>query len=124
MNNIHSPYTGSFDSTVRLWDLRAQSRQAIQVLEEAKDAIQTISIDSTTIITGSVDGHVRTYDLRKGELRSDFIGRKHRVCRCMLILILCRACHVGCAYARQPNTSCIHIRFPSAAYGYDFGENA
>jgi mitogen-activated protein kinase organizer 1 len=26
-------------------------------------------------MTGSVDGHVRTYDLRKGELRSDFIGR-------------------------------------------------
>lgn len=26
-------------------------------------------------MTGSVDGHVRTYDLRKGELRTDFIGR-------------------------------------------------
>jgi len=55
--------------------LSAQSRQAIQVLEEARDAVQTIHIGPTTIITGSVDGHVRTYDLRKGELRSDFIGR-------------------------------------------------
>lgn len=53
----------------------AQSRQAIQILEEARDAIQTIHVGSTTIITGSIDGHVRTYDLRKGELRSDFIGR-------------------------------------------------
>ena len=26
-------------------------------------------------MTGSVDGHVRTYDLRKGELRADYIGR-------------------------------------------------
>jgi len=26
-------------------------------------------------MTGSVDGHVRTYDLRKGELRSDYLGQ-------------------------------------------------
>lgn len=25
-------------------------------------------------MSGSVDGHVRTYDLRKGELRSDYLG--------------------------------------------------
>ncbi|KAJ4498123.1 WD40-repeat-containing domain protein [Lentinula lateritia] len=66
--------SGSFDSTVRLWDLRAQSRAPIQILEEARDAIQTLHIESTSITTGSVDGHVRTYDLRKGELRSDYIG--------------------------------------------------
>ncbi|KAG6918558.1 hypothetical protein DXG01_013648 [Tephrocybe rancida] len=53
---------------------RAINRQAIQVLDEARDAVQTLHVGSTTIITGSVDGHVRTYDLRKGELRSDFIG--------------------------------------------------
>lgn len=55
---------------------RAQSRQPIQILEEARDAIQTIHLTPTSIMTGSVDGHVRTYDLRMGELRSDFIGRK------------------------------------------------
>ena len=54
---------------------RAQSRQAIQSLEEAKDAIQTLHVGPTYMMTGSVDGHVRTYDLRKGELRTDFIGR-------------------------------------------------
>ena len=27
-------------------------------------------------MTGSVDGHVRTYDLRKGELRADYLGRE------------------------------------------------
>src|SRR5262245_54525125 len=55
--------------------LSAQSRAPIQILDEARDAVQTIHVSPTTIITGSVDGHVRTYDLRKGELRSDFIGR-------------------------------------------------
>jgi mitogen-activated protein kinase organizer 1 len=56
--------------------LRAQSRHPIQVLEEARDSVQTLHVGSTTITTGSVDGHVRTYDLRKGELRSDYIGRE------------------------------------------------
>ncbi|KAG6842154.1 hypothetical protein C0991_001647 [Blastosporella zonata] len=67
--------SGSFDASVRLWDLRAINRQAIQVLDEARDAVQSLHIGSTTIITGSVDGHVRSYDLRKGELRSDFLGQ-------------------------------------------------
>ncbi|KAF9012449.1 nuclear mRNA splicing protein [Cyathus striatus] len=67
--------SGSYDSTVRLWDLRSQNRQALQVLEEARDTVQTIHVGPTSIITGSVDGHVRVYDLRKGELRSDFIGQ-------------------------------------------------
>ena len=85
---------GSYDSTVKLWDLRyvltlfyllayhvrsrsisAQNRQPIQALEEARDAVQTLHVGSSRIMTGSVDGHVRTYDLRKGELRADYIGR-------------------------------------------------
>ena len=55
---------------------RAQSNQPIQILKEARDAVQALHVDSATITTGSIDGHVRTYDLRKGELRSDFIGRR------------------------------------------------
>jgi hypothetical protein len=55
--------------------LSAQSRIPIQILEEARDAVQTLHVGPTFITTGSVDGHTRTYDLRKGELRSDFLGR-------------------------------------------------
>lgn len=54
---------------------RSQSRAPIQVLEDARDAVQALHVDATTIIAGSVDGYVRTYDLRKGELRADFVGR-------------------------------------------------
>lgn len=46
------------------------------MLEESRDAIQTLHVGSGIIITGSVDGCVRTYDLRMGELRADFIGRR------------------------------------------------
>ncbi|KAJ7072208.1 nuclear mRNA splicing protein [Mycena amicta] len=52
----------------------AQTRQPIQVLDEARDAVQTLHVGSTYITTGSLDGHLRTYDLRKGELRSDYLG--------------------------------------------------
>lgn len=83
--------SGSYDSTVRLWDLRcvtfnrhaemhsylcrSQNRQAIQVLDDARDAVQALHVGHSTIVSGSVDGYVRTYDLRMGELRSDYIGR-------------------------------------------------
>jgi len=88
---------GSYDSTVKLWDLRcvlalfsllayhvrsrstsSQNRQPIQALEEARDSVQALYVGSSRIMTGSVDGHVRTYDLRKGELRADYIGRTLR----------------------------------------------
>ena len=54
---------------------RSQTRAPIQVLEEARDAVQALHVDAATIVAGSVDGYVRTYDLRKGELRADFVGR-------------------------------------------------
>ena len=55
---------------------RSQNRQAIQTLEDARDAVQCLHVGSGVIMAGSVDGHVRTYDLRMGQLRTDFIGRK------------------------------------------------
>jgi mitogen-activated protein kinase organizer 1 len=55
--------------------LSSQNRQPIQILEEARDSVQALYVGSSRIMSGSVDGHVRTYDLRKGELRADYIGR-------------------------------------------------
>jgi len=48
-------------------------------------------------MTGSVDGHVRTYDLRKGELRSDFIGRTS------LFPPLCPAGTISLTQLRSPD---------------------
>ena len=55
---------------------RSQQRLPIQVFEEAKDSITSIVISDSLILTGSVDGHVRTYDIRMGELRTDFFDRQ------------------------------------------------
>ncbi|KAJ1543892.1 WD repeat-containing protein 83 [Nowakowskiella sp. JEL0078] len=66
--------TASYDSTVKLWDCRAQSRFPIQTLEHASDDVMTAEIVDKQILTGSVDGHVRIYDIRTGEVIDDCIG--------------------------------------------------
>ncbi|GAA5969443.1 hypothetical protein JCM11641_008118 [Rhodosporidiobolus odoratus] len=67
--------SGSFDTTVRLWDIKSQNRTPLQVLEEARDSITSIRIHEHTIMTGCVDGYVRTYDLRMGQLKVDFFDQ-------------------------------------------------
>ena len=70
--------SASFDASIRLWDLKSQQGKPIQVLQDAKDSITSVVINKhqPEIVASSVDGHVRTYDLRMGELRSDFFGGK------------------------------------------------
>ncbi|CAO1625047.1 unnamed protein product [Jaminaea pallidilutea] len=69
--------TAGFDSILRFYDLRAQGAwRPLMECKEAKDAILTIDVgaDGGNIVsTGSVDGVVRQYDVRKGELRQDTI---------------------------------------------------
>lgn len=60
--------SGSVDCSVRIFDCKSRSRQSVQVLNEAKDAISCLIVNDQQIITGSLDGKVRTYDLRKGNL--------------------------------------------------------
>ena len=61
-------------ATVILTFHRSHTRTPIQILDEAHDSVTSVKISTTEIITGSVDGHVRTYDLRMGQLRSDYLG--------------------------------------------------
>lgn len=71
-------FSGSYDATVRIWDGRSWSHEPVQILNDAKDSVTCVKIvqNSTTseIITSSVDGNLRTYDLRMGQLRCDSIG--------------------------------------------------
>ena len=66
--------SGSYDSTVRFWDLRSSSNTScIQVLREARDSISSIKVHDCQILCGSVDGCIRLYDVRAGQMIQDSI---------------------------------------------------
>ena len=52
----------------------SSSRDPVQVLDDAKDSVPSLDVSDHEILTGSVDGYVRCYDLRVGQLRTDCIG--------------------------------------------------
>jgi len=62
--------TASYDSTVRLWDARSRSREPLATFEEAKDAVTCVKPTRHTpqLVTSSVDGKVRTYDMRTAQV--------------------------------------------------------
>jgi mitogen-activated protein kinase organizer 1 len=66
--------TGSYDSTVMIWDAKNRGPSTpIQVLKDAKDSITAVQIapDSCVIRSASVDGCLRTYDIRYGRITVD-----------------------------------------------------
>jgi len=67
--------SGSYDKTVKLWDLRGNTRDPIQTLAEFNDSVSTVLINSeqSQIIAGSVDGKLRQYDMRMGTLVTDHV---------------------------------------------------
>jgi mitogen-activated protein kinase organizer 1 len=78
INSVDMVITGdvlasaSYDATVCLWDGRSNSPNPIQVLKEAKDSVTCVSFMENAILrTASVDGCVRTYDIRKGLIQCD-----------------------------------------------------
>lgn len=48
-------------------------------LTEAKDSISSVSVVGHEILAGSVDGKVRTYDIRMGQVYIDVIGCMYTV---------------------------------------------
>lgn len=63
--------TASYDATVCLWDGRSNNHRPIQTLKEAKDSVTAVYIMQDIIRSASVDGCVRSYDVRKGIMHCD-----------------------------------------------------
>ncbi|ORY28776.1 WD40-repeat-containing domain protein [Naematelia encephala] len=68
--------SAGFDAKIMLWDMRAATRDPIQTLKESTNSITSLSIpsDLPEIISGSLDGHLRTHDLRMGKMTEDLVG--------------------------------------------------
>ncbi|KAL9653939.1 hypothetical protein ABK040_014152 [Willaertia magna] len=63
--------SGSSDRTVKLFDLKSNNIKSIQTLTDATDSITTLTCTNYEILTGSVDGSIRIYDIRMGKLKTD-----------------------------------------------------
>ncbi|KAL1891547.1 hypothetical protein Sste5346_007639 [Sporothrix stenoceras] len=66
--------SGGFDTVVRVWDTRGTSTKPLQSFSEARDAISAIVVMGSEVIAASVDGRVRTYDVRTGKQTTDVIS--------------------------------------------------
>ena len=63
--------TGSMDTTVRLFDCESRYQgKAIQEMTQATDAITSLDSKRHFICSGSADGILRVYDIRKGQLNN------------------------------------------------------
>merc|ERR1711998_716808 len=47
-------FSGSYDRTVRCWDMRSRSRDPIQVVEGFKDSVMSVRCGLDEIVTGCV----------------------------------------------------------------------
>lgn len=66
--------SGSRDNSVQLFDIRSRALEPIQKLTDAKDCITSLIVHGHKIISSSLDGIIRHYDIRVGQLTSDKIG--------------------------------------------------
>lgn len=63
--------SGSDDRSVRLWDVKSRDARPLMVLEDAKDGVASLVCRDTEIISGSIDGRIRSYDVRMGRCTVD-----------------------------------------------------
>ncbi|KAH7318689.1 WD40-repeat-containing domain protein [Stachybotrys elegans] len=66
--------SGGFDTTVRIWDVKSNSVKPIQVFSEARDAVTSLVVRGPEVVCGSVDGRIRSYDVRMGKCTTDVLA--------------------------------------------------
>jgi mitogen-activated protein kinase organizer 1 len=68
--------SGSDDRSVRLWDCKSKDAKPLMILDEAKDNISSLAVPENgyEVVTGSVDGRIRSYDIRTGRVTHDVVA--------------------------------------------------
>ncbi|EGR27255.1 mitogen-activated protein kinase organizer 1, putative [Ichthyophthirius multifiliis] len=69
--------TGSYDCKICFWDLKSHSYKPIDTIKICKDSVSKIVVDSHQVLVSSIDGKIRTFDIRMGILTTD--DMKHPV---------------------------------------------
>ncbi|XP_004249878.1 uncharacterized protein [Solanum lycopersicum] len=67
--------SAGYDKSLRVWDCKSRSTEPIQIIDTFLDSVMSICLTKTEIIAGSVDGTVRTFDIRVGREISDNLGQ-------------------------------------------------
>lgn len=83
--------SGGNDSHVKIWDTRFSSSKCVQELRDHKDSISCIKWKPYQIISSSIDGSVKSWDIRSGLQREDIYSSP-----CTSLLLL-------------PNTYCVSL---------------
>jgi mitogen-activated protein kinase organizer 1 len=65
--------SGGYDRSVRVWDCRSNSWDPIQTMDMFGDAVTSVCVHEHAIVAGSVDGTVRTFDVRRGEMVTEHL---------------------------------------------------
>lgn len=63
--------SASYDKTLKCWDMKSHMRDPIQTMGDSRDSVTSIVVSAHQIFSGSVDGCIRTYDVRMGCLTTD-----------------------------------------------------
>ncbi|XP_037927468.1 WD repeat domain-containing protein 83 [Teleopsis dalmanni] len=66
--------SGGRDNAIMCWDIRSRRYQPVQTMKEARDSITSLLVIEHKIIASSLDGCIRHYDLRAGELICDKVS--------------------------------------------------
>ena len=66
--------SGSYDRTVRCWDMRSRNTHPIQIITGSADSVSSVAMTAHEILSSSIDGQVRVYDMRAGRVSRDELG--------------------------------------------------
>lgn len=66
--------SGGYDQSVKVWDCRSRSVDAMQVMRPFRDSVTSVLITARhDILAGSVDGSLRRFDVRIGRAITDIL---------------------------------------------------
>lgn len=66
--------SASYDTSVRCWDNRNDSHYPIEIIKGFKDSVSQVTLYGAQIICSSMDGSVKVFDIRKGEVTTDTLS--------------------------------------------------